>query len=127
MKMSVQELIAPYLNRFLILFNQNANAKLELSCAEGKVNVNIFHELGVIEQPLPPTPPVKKAGYNEVLKKNLKISPLKRLQRRAAARADEAKAETLKNKEISENALRGAVKAKHVSEQQNIKAARSKF
>ena len=66
--MSVQELIAPYLNRFLILFNQNANAKSELSCAE--VNVNIFHELRVIEQPLPPTPPVKKAGYNEVLKKN---------------------------------------------------------
>ena len=60
--MSVQELIAPYLNRFLILFDQNANAKLELSCAEGKVNMNIFHELGVIEQPLPPTPPVKKAA-----------------------------------------------------------------
>ena len=80
MKMSVQEHIAPYLNRFVILFNQNATAKLELSCAEAKVNVNIFHELGAIEQPLPPTPPVKKAGYNEVLEKNLKISQLKRLQ-----------------------------------------------
>ena len=94
--MSVQELNAPYLNRFVILFNQNATEKLELSCAEGKVNVNIFHELGAIEQPLPPTPPVKKAGYNEGMNKNLKISQLKRLQRRAAARAEEAKAETLK-------------------------------
>ena len=60
--MSVQALIAPYLNRFVILSNQNATAKPELSCAEGKVNVNIFHKLGAIEQPLPPTPPVKKVG-----------------------------------------------------------------
>ena len=116
--MSVQELISPYLKRFVILFNQNATAKLELSCAEGKVNVNIFHELGAIKQPLPPTLPVKKTGYNEVLKKNLKTSQLKRLQRRAAARAEEAKAEILKGKEIAEKALEDAVEAKHVSEQQ---------
>ena len=89
--------------------------------------MNIFHELGAIEQPLPPTPPVKKAGYNEVLKKNLKISQLKILQRRAAARAEEAKAETLKDKEISEKALQEAVKAKHASEQQKIKAAKASF
>ena len=128
MKMSVQELISPYLNRFVILFNQNATAKLELSCAEGKVNVNIFHELGAIKQPLPPTLPVKKTGYNEVLKKNLKTSQLKRLQRRAAARAEEAKAEILKEQEIAEKALEDAVKAKHVSEQQKvIPSCESKF
>ena len=68
--------------------------------------MNIFHELGAIKQPLPPTPPVQKAGYNEVLKKNLNISQLKRLQRRAAARAEEAKAETVKEKEISEEACK---------------------
>jgi hypothetical protein len=126
MKMSVQELIAPYLNRFVILFNQIATAKLEFSCAEGKVNVNIFHELEAIRQPLPTTPLVKKAGYNEVLKKNLKASQLKRLQRRAAAHAEEAKAEeakTPKEKDSNEQALEDAVKAKHVSEQQNISAA----
>ena len=103
--MSVQELIAPYLNRFVILFNQNATAKLEFSCAEGKVNVNIFHELEAIRQPLPTTP--------LVLKKNLKASQLKRLQRRAAARAEEAKAEeakTPKEKDSNEQALEDAVK-----------------
>ena len=123
MKMSVQELIAPYLNRFVILFNQIATAKLEFSCAEGKVNVNIFHELEAIRQPLPTTPLVKKAGYNEVLKKNLKASQLKILQRRAASHAEEAKAETPKEKDSNEQALEVAVKAKHVSEQQNITAA----
>ena len=89
--MSVQELIAPYLNRFVIMFNQNATAKLEFSCAEGKVNVNIL-DLEAIRQPLPTTPLVTKAGYNEVLKKNLKASQLIRLQRRAAALTEEAKA-----------------------------------
>ena len=72
--MCVQELIVSYLNRFVILFNQNATAKLEFSCGEGKVTVNIFHELGAIKQPLPPTPLVKKVGYDEVLKKNLKAA-----------------------------------------------------
>ena len=94
--MSLHDHIAPYLNRFVILFNQNATAKLELSCTEGKVNVNIFHDLGAIKQPLPPTPPVQKRSYNKVLKNNLKTSQLNRLKRRAAARAEEAKTETLK-------------------------------
>ena len=31
-KMSVQEQIAPYLNRFILLLNKNASAKLEIHC-----------------------------------------------------------------------------------------------
>ena len=42
--MYLQDHIAPY--RFVILFNENATAKLKLSCTEGKFNVNIFHDLG---------------------------------------------------------------------------------
>ena len=120
--MSVQELIAPYLNRFVILLNQNATAKLEFSCAEGKVQVNIFHDLGVPKPIHVPGPPVKKAGYNEVLKKNLKTSQLNRLKRRAAARAEEAKTETLKQNKVAEKAVADAEKARHISEQHHVEA-----
>ena len=94
--MSLQKLIAPYLNRFVILFIENATAKLELSCAEGKVHVNMFHDLGAPKQTRPPAPPVKKAGYSEVLKNNLKTSQLNRLKRGAAVQAEEAETQTLR-------------------------------
>ena len=45
LKMSSNNLLSPYLNRFVTLINQNATAKLELSCIAGKVKVNITHEL----------------------------------------------------------------------------------
>ena len=45
--MSIQDHIAPY--RFVILFNENATAKLKLSCTEGKVDVIIFHDLGAVD------------------------------------------------------------------------------
>ena len=52
--MSLQDHIDPYLNRFVILFNENATAKLELSCTEGKLNVSIFHDLGAVKFLSPP-------------------------------------------------------------------------
>ena len=63
--------------------------------------------------------------YNEVLKKNLKISQLKRLKRRAAVKAEEAKTQTIKQNQIAEKAVKDAEKARHVSEERNMKAAKS--
>ena len=88
--MSIQEQLAPYLNRFVILFHQNASAKLELSYTNGKVSVNIMHDFGVVEKTVPPKKPDQQP-YNEVLKKNLKQSQINRLQKRASARAEQAK------------------------------------
>ena len=89
--MSVEAHLAPYLNRFVILLRQNSVAKLELTCNNGKLTVNISHDMGVVEQatPKPNTPP----SYNEVLKKNLNRSQTNRLQRRAADRAEKANKE----------------------------------
>ena len=42
--MAIQEHLAPYLNRFVILLHQKATAKLELTCKDGKVNVNMSLE-----------------------------------------------------------------------------------
>ena len=122
--MSLQELIAPYLNRFVILFSENATAKLELN-TEGKFHVNMIHDLGAPKQTLPPAPPVKKAGYNEVLKKNLKTSQINRLKRRAAVRAEEAETQTLRQNKMAEEAVEDAAKAVHAPEQHNVEAAKA--
>ena len=88
-KMAVEAQLAPYLNRFVILLRQNSVAKLEISCSNGKLNVNISHDMGLVEQATPHPPP----SYKEVLKKNLKRSQINRLQKRAAERADKASKE----------------------------------
>ena len=49
--MSAQEHLAPYLNRFVILLQQKAKARLKLTCNEGKLNINIHHDIGVINEP----------------------------------------------------------------------------
>ena len=122
--MSLQDLIAPYLNRFVILFSENATAKLELSCAEGKVHVNMFYDLVAPKQNLPTAPPVKKAGYSDSLKKNLKTSQLNRLKRRAAVRAEEAETQTVRQNQMAEKAVEEAAKAVHAPEQHNVEAAK---
>ena len=45
--MSAQEQLAPYINIFVALVHQKAVAKLELTCTNGKVNINISHELNI--------------------------------------------------------------------------------
>ena len=71
--MSVQALIAPYINRLVTLINEKSTAKLEICCKAGEVNVNIFHDLGVVEVPhIEQTP--KKTVYNDMLKKNVNVS-----------------------------------------------------
>ena len=107
--MSVEAQLAPYLNRFVILLRHNSVAKLELTCNNGKLTVNISHDIGVVEQasPKPITPP----SHNEVLKKNLNRSQTNRLQRRGADRAEKA------NKEAEEAHAEGA---KAIRDRQDI-------
>ena len=53
MAMSSQEQLNPYLNRFTLLVQQHATAKLEFSCSDGKVTVNLFHDLGGVDKAPP--------------------------------------------------------------------------
>ena len=96
--MSVQDQFAPYLNRFIYLLHQKSSAKLEFSCQDGKVRINIFHELTEVEEAF--NNHILKPAYNEVLKKNIKRSQINRLHRRALARteAEQAKLEAEKAK-----------------------------
>ena len=87
--MSVQDLLSPYVNRFTLLHQQKASAILEFSCSNGKINVNLKHDLGEVKVPSPQTnlgPP----AYSDVVKKNKSLSQINRLQRRAKARAEES-------------------------------------
>ena len=88
--MSIQDQIAPYLNRFVFLLNQNATAKLEIGCTDGKVTVNMSHDLGAVVKTAPINKP-EKQQYSDVLRKKVRPSQLKRLQKRADARAAQAK------------------------------------
>ena len=71
--MTAKELIGPYLNRFVALLHQNSTAKLELSCKDGQMSVNIQHDFGLIEEVSPePEQESRTPSYNEVLRKNTK-------------------------------------------------------
>ena len=48
-----QELIGPYLNRFIDLLYKKSNAKVELSCKDGPMSISMFHELGIVEEATP--------------------------------------------------------------------------
>ena len=70
--MAIQEHLAPYLNRFFLLFNQNATSKMVLSFEKGNASVNILHDFGVFEQTAPPAKQPDKQPYSEILKKKVK-------------------------------------------------------
>ena len=59
MIIAIQEHLAPCLNRFVIFLHQKATAKIKLTCKDGKVNVNINHELGEVEEITPSIIPNK--------------------------------------------------------------------
>ena len=103
--MSAKYLISHYLNRFVVLLHQHSTAKVEISCEDGKLSVNLFHDLGVVEDPTPePLPNPREPLYANVLKKNVKQSQISRLQKRSNARAEEARAEKKVQQEIAANA-----------------------
>ena len=70
---------------------------------------------GGVAQPFSQTNHVQRPGYNEVLKKNVPNSQFNRLQKRAAARAEEAKIQTEKS---AEQAWRDVEKAKIETQEQ---------
>ena len=71
--MSAQEKFAPYLNRFTILLQQHATAVHKLKCMDGKVIVNLCHELGGVEK-APPTINLLIHSYRNTQKTALKPS-----------------------------------------------------
>ena len=116
--MSAQEQFAPYINRFVNLVHQKAVAKLELTCKDGKVNINISHELGEFVKICNP-PVTENPSYTDVLKKDsdmIKPSQLMRLKRRALARAEEARNATKEQQDIAELAKVEFLKAKEDAE-----------
>ena len=125
--MSAKDLISPYLNRFVVLLHQHSTAKVELSCENGKMSVNLFHDLGVVEDATPePVPNPREPLYANVLKKNLKQSQFSRLQKRANARAEEARAETKVQQEIAANARIECDKATRDAEKAREEAENAK-
>ena len=123
--MSIQEQIAPYLNRFVLLFNQNATAMLEIGCTDGRVSVNISHDLGAVVKTAPAQKPEQKQ-YSEVLKKTVKPSQLNRLKKRADARAEQAKVSDKKHEETAEKATNEATKAVQEAEKVKCEAENAK-
>ena len=71
---------------------EHATPKLEFSCLDGKVTVYFFHDLGVVGKASPATF-VYQAENVHVLKKNVSLSQIIRLHKRAAERAEKAKHE----------------------------------
>ena len=108
--MSGKDLISPYLNRFVSINQQKANAQLELCCKDWKVPIHLHHDFGVIEEAAPRQVDDKPA-YSNILMKNVRTSQLTRLQRRARSRAEKARDQTKTQKDIAENAKLEAEKA----------------
>ena len=123
--MSIQDQIAPYLNRFVLLFNQNATAKLEIGCNDGKVSVNISHDWGAVVQMAPAQKPVNQL-YSAALKKTVRPSQLNRLKKRADARAGQAKVSTQKHEETAEKAIEEISKALQEAEKVKHEAENAK-
>ena len=70
-KMSAKDLISTNIIRFVVCLHQKSTARVELSCKDGIVFVNLFHDLGAVKEATP-EPEWTKPLYNNVLKKNIK-------------------------------------------------------
>ena len=116
--MSIQEQIAPYLNRLVLLFNQNATAKLEIGCSKGRVSVNISQDLGALSK-TPATHQAEKQKFSDVLKKSVSPSKLRRLKKRAETRAEKAKVPAQNHDDTAEKAIEEISKA--VQEAEKVK------
>ena len=101
----------PYLNRFTTLWQDNANVKLEFTCKDGNVIVNLSHNVGGIEK-VPKEITKHNPNDENVLKKNVSLSQIVRLKKRAAERAAAEKCDVEKAKCIAEEAEKDAMSAK---------------
>ena len=125
--MSAKDLISPYLNRFVAINQQKSNARLELCCKDGKVTINLHHDLGVVEEAIPRTNSDSPLPvYSDVLRKNINISQVARLQRRAETRAEEARVETKKQQNIAVNAKSESEKATTDAKKTTLEAEEAK-
>ena len=122
--MSVQDHLSQYLNRFVTLLKNRASAKLELQCQGGKDTRNIFHDPGEVEETVPK--PFPKPTYTDILKSNVNMSQQKRLQRRAAARAEEALKFTKEQQKIAEEAEQSFRQAKLDAEEARADTEKAK-
>ena len=48
--MYAKDPFSPYLNRLVSQLHQNATARLEFNCKDGKGNVNVYHDPGEVEK-----------------------------------------------------------------------------
>ena len=109
----------------LIFFTKKNTAKVELSCEDGKLFVNLSHDLGEVEETTPQPEPTKPL-YNNVLKKSITKSQVNRLQKRANARAEEVIAETKVQQEIAENAKTELKKLPRILRRQHLRLKKPK-
>ena len=100
--MSVKDQISSYLNKFVALVSQKADAKLGLICKGGHVTVNIVHDLGIVEDTIIPSG--TKPTYTDILKKNVNLSQVNRLHRRSLAQAEEVREAIVEQNKLTENA-----------------------
>ena len=100
--MSGHPQLSPYLNRFTTLWQDKADVKLEFTCKDGNVIVNLSHNLGSIVKV---TEEVKTQSPNSgnILKKNVSLSQIVRLKKRAA---EKATAEKLEAEQVKANLLK---------------------
>ena len=125
--MSIQDQIAPYLNRFVLLFNENASAKLEINCSAGKVSVNISHDLGAVVKPTTKHQQPEQQQYSDVLKKTVRPSQLNRLKKRADARAEQANVQTQQHNDTAGKAIYEISKVIQESEKVKTEAKNAKL
>ena len=115
----------PYLNRFTTLWQDNANVKLEFTCKDGNVIVNLSHNVGGIEK-VPEAKRTHNPNDENVLKKNVSLSQIVRLKKRAAERAAAEKCDVEKAKCIAEEAEKDAISAKMLHEKTKCEAEKAK-
>ena len=111
--MSGHPQLYPYLNRFTALWQGKADVKLEFTCLDGNVIINLSHNIGRIEK-VPHEEKTQKPNDIQVLKKNVSLSQIVRLQKRAAERAEAEKLEAEKAKVDSLEAVTVLVQHKLV-------------
>ena len=92
--------LSPYLNRFTTLWQDKADVKLDFTCKGGQVIVNLSHNLGGIEK-VPEEVITQNPNGEYVRKKNVSLSQILRLKKRATERAAAEKLEAEKVKAAS--------------------------
>ena len=122
--MSGHPQLSPYLNRFTTLWQDKADVKLEFTCKDGNVIVNLSHNLGSIVKV---TEEVKTQSPNSgnILKKNVSLSQIVRLKKRAAERATAEKLEAEQVKATSPRVIDESAQGRQV-EAESSPAAKAK-